>query len=184
MLCPKILPFVLMGMVFLCVCNPAPNATGSPASAGDFCLADNEVSGWAKNPDDIAVCPASPGEDLFHVMNGGAGLYIENGMVEFVFYKLKRGMTKEISFLVMDFGSTQNARAMYDLGFSEVDDPLVIENHSANAIVDEEAGGAVYVVHAHFGRFYAKIEFLEGMESRHEAITTADIFLTVLKGKQ
>lgn len=158
------------------------NDTIIKTNVSDLCLAENEITGWVKNPDYAATCTALPKDELWNIINGGAGYYIDQGLVEFVFYYLMRDGTKTLELRIMDFGTEAAALAMFNMANAEVDDPLVIPTHPVGAIIDIEGGGTVHKSIAYFGNIYAELIF-SGLADNTEAQTTVGLFLTVLKAK-
>ena len=143
----------------------------------------DEVSGWNEEPDGFREFHSL--EHLAAIMNGGAEMYYQRGVVEgFVQYMSKSGTEYAVESRIMDFAGTENAENMYLFRRENASTVDSAGNFSQNdAFIDPDASLTGCCGYAHFGKYYIEV-FLSGFSSnKTEACSNASSFIEVFKMK-
>lgn len=159
-------------------CELIKQEDGGSGGIGDFRLSG--ISGWTENKESGYVEYSSG--TLFDLINGGADQYNDEGLVEGIQQKMTSSSgDKSYSAFVMDFGTADNATAMFEKMKLNEADPLAIGNY-----IESVAFGSRHLsginAYAHFGKYYFEIT-LSGYSDESLAISEAEAFLEVYEQK-
>ena len=95
---------------------------------------DNEISGWKRSE---KLLGASNEEELYEILNGGAGLYLQHGFHSFVGQSYKGPKGVELEVYIFDQGTPKNAQGLYENPFNKPSRSKEIADLGEKARVDE-----------------------------------------------
>jgi hypothetical protein len=159
-------------------CEFIKQEEGGSGGIGDFRLSG--ITGWTEN-EQSGYAAFSSGT-LFDLINGGADQYNDEGLVEGIQQKMTHSSgDKAYSAFVMDFGTAENATAMFEKMKLNEADPLTIGNY-----IESVAFGSRHLsginAYAHFGKYYVEIS-LSGYADESLATKEAEAFVEVYEQK-
>jgi hypothetical protein len=135
----------------------------------------NEIQGWSEASAE-GYMELDPSTLRTSLVNGGADIYNNNGMVEAMQQVLESADGNRLTACIMDFASAHNATDMYDIKYAEeVAAPLGITGYPDDRAIAKSLLGGAWIF-AHFDRFYIEIE-LQGYTQQGDALDAARLFL-------
>jgi hypothetical protein len=126
---------------------------------------DDEISGWKRSE---KLLKASKDEELYRILNGGAGLYIGHGFRSFVLQSYKGPEGWELEVYVFDQGAPPNAEDLYADPFNQPGRGKEISGLGKKARIDEASlfsYGVEFVREGFFVRVIAQKKTQEGLET-------------------
>jgi hypothetical protein len=137
-----------------------------------------EIPGWVDKPDKFVTFR----EDyLFDLINGGADLYREEGLVDGLFQVLDFKSNYTVDIFVFNFGTTQNALAMVAKKISTFSSKIPVPGFSETiAMGDKNLGGAIF--YGQFDKFNVEIS-LSGYADPEKLKSDAALFLKAYQTK-
>ena len=149
----------------------------APLEPADFRIV-NEFSGWAENSGDDGYF-AFDATTLYQAINGGDLPYVSNGLVKGIRQKMTGDNSRYLDAFVMDFGTADDALAMYDALKSST--PLTVGSYPTTVVSGSGFLGGVKAL-AHFDRFYFEAS-VSGYSEQAQALSDAALFLQWYESK-
>jgi hypothetical protein len=169
---------------FCTLCSPVSKpAAETPAAIplDSMIFTNAEISPW-KN-DTVAYFQ---GTALYNGIDGGAGQYLDQGLIETAIQSLNDASPSNDSLnckaYIMDFGTSANAGNMFDTVMSKAVDKKAFTSFPVSVAGLDDSPLVGIIAYAHFGRFFFQLD-LEGYSDKTKAIDDAEKFLTILKSK-
>lgn len=167
------------------VCSPASQLTVKAPSTtpiDSMIFASAEISPW--KADSVAYYQ---GTALYNGIDGGAGQYLDQGLIETAIQTLVNNASPSNDSLnckayIMDFGTSANATNMFDTVMSKAVDKKTFTSFPSTIAGFDDSPLVGIIAYAHFDRFFFQMD-LEGYSDKTKAINDADKFLTILKSK-
>ena len=144
----------------------------------------NEVPGWSEDANSYIEFKTYA--ELYSLIDGGADIYIDNGLIEGIYQSMTgisgHSDTFYVAIYAEDFGTASNAETIYNVIVDrEMADTIHIDGYSETIAVGSAAlgGGGVY---AHFGKFYFWLNFT-GYSNSEDIAEDAAKFLDIYQSK-
>jgi hypothetical protein len=150
-------------------------------SLSDLCFSSGTITGWNTAADNS--CQMNGTVELYNDIDGGAPTYIDHGFIQYIKQDLSGSAGKTASVRVMDFGTADKAKVMYEdiLTSTKINDELPAPGYDRTVAVMSAAIGT-FSVYAHFDRFYFELIFSE-MDGTADANNNAGQFLKTYQAK-
>jgi hypothetical protein len=167
----------------LLIACPSSNSPEPAVPLASMIFTDAEISPWKQE----SVAYYQDSAALFNGIDGGAGQYLDKGLIETAKQVLVKGSSLSNDSLncearIMDFGTSANATTMFNTMMSNAVDKKAFAsfpNSVAGLDYQPLTGIGAY---AHFGRFFFQLD-LQGYNDKTKVIDDAERFLTILKSK-
>ena len=145
---------IVIGILALPAFNAASFAV--KAVSVDKFRIHNQITGWTE---DKGSYQSFGPKELFDLLDGGAPEYIDNGMKEGFFQRLKGPDSATIELYAEDFGSDKNAKKMVAVKQSNSSDaPAAAVSDSSTFILREVIGG--FWACGSAGRYYFELTLM------------------------
>lgn len=146
----------------------------------DLCLESDEVTGWNIVGKD---CKVFAKEDLYGHIDGGDGLYLENGLTEYLLYNMADSLKSRVEIFACNMATSKNSSTLFNLAKDDLTDSLNLENYEdSTAIIGIFGIGTVYELHAKLGCYYFKLTF-QNIENSSKAVEVSETFLNAFQTK-
>jgi len=143
-------------------------------------LSPSDISGWKTPPGESYKILV--GDEWYGYIDGGAPVYLNNGMIEGGVQKIHGASLQSAEIWVMDFGTAQNAEKMFADEKAQISDARTLPSFDAGVAVFDNGASDGGTAHAHFSNFYFQIA-LSGFNDKLQAVQSADLFLRVYQAK-
>ena len=178
---------VIICMLALPLCDSGTDPPQDDAiKAADLRLV-NEVPGWSEDANSYIEFKTYA--ELYSLIDGGADIHIDNGLVEGIFQSMigisSRSDTFYAEVYAEDFGTAANAQSIYNaIVANDMVDTIHIDGYDKSVAIGSTAlgGGGVY---AHFGKFYFWLNFTGYSNSddiAEDAVKYLDIYQSKIGG--
>ena len=165
--------------------------TGSGQSDPDsfgkkFKVADNEIAGWTLQ----TVDPSQPSVPTFKVytaatlkdrIDGGDEIYLQKGMRLAMFQEMVGANDTTCQIVAMDFGTSDQANAEYNVQLSTTEADVAIPGYDASTAMGYSTLTGVTLV-GHVKAFYFEVE-IDGISDQTAAAQAAASFFKALATK-
>ncbi len=142
---------------------------------------DNEVSGWALGGRGYIPFNSS---NMFGLVNGGADIYINGGLLEGFEQNMDRaGTAFTFRMWIMDFGTAEKATEMYNSRKDEFTTREAAGSLSEDVAFIDASGLYGRDGYAHFGKYVIQIAFSGYSGKLNQAKDDAIGFLEAIKAK-
>jgi hypothetical protein len=145
----------------------AASCTAKAVSMEKFRIS-KQIYGWVEEKKSYRSF--GPGE-LYDLIDGDAPKYIDNGLKEGMFQRLRRPDSATIEFFAEDFGSEENARKMFAAKRSDIAGSLPAEPPDSSTVFIQEVIGGLWACGT-TGRYYFELN-ITGIKDTSKA--TAEI---------
>lgn len=115
-------------------------------------------------------------QTMFDLINGGAELYIMQGMVDGIFHKMNGKDTQLYDALFMNFGNEDNALQMFEMRVGDLVEPVQIPGYPLSMAAARTLKGSA-IVYVQFKAIYGELNFT-GFADSESAIKTSAQFLS------
>ncbi len=132
----------------------------------------NQISGW--NEVEETYKRFEP-RGLYAIIDGGADVYIENGLVSGTYQSLKKGKGNQCDIFVEDYGTPQKTLNIFTIKTESVSESLSLEVSNKKKIRIEEFLGGIQIFF-HSKKYYFEIS-LSGFDSQELALKSAEEFI-------
>jgi hypothetical protein len=153
---------LVFGMALTALGGEGP---GNFPESGRLLPGDDEISGWKRSE---KLVRASKDEELYKIINGGAGLYISHGFRSLAGQSYQGLQGWELEVYVFDQGSSQNAENLYADPFNQPGKGKEIAGLGEKARIDESSlfsYGVEFFRKGFFVRVIAQNKTQEGLET-------------------
>jgi hypothetical protein len=140
----------------------------------------NDIAGWIERQDSYIFYDV---DGLYGLINGATETHAENGLIEGICQILEDSSNKRVNVFSEDFGTTENASAMFEQIRSEVaqqNNYEITGYDTMTAFARMHLTGVV--AYAHFDRFFFWLTFT-GYDEPEIALNDALIFINLLSEK-
>ena len=171
---------VLSALLFVCKFG---TEEGNTRTVKSLQVKAEDVSQWTEDQDGFKEF--SNLAMLTVIMNGGADLYYNQGVIEgFIQYMSKTGTDYKIQSRVMDFGTAPKAVEMYDYIIQDVGTKQGVGSYGLEvALVDPDGALTGCKAYAHFGQYFIELALTDYGSKKTEATNNAVSFIEVFKTK-
>ncbi len=168
-------------VLLIAACLNSNNPSKTVSYVKDLRLSDSAVAGWKQGFKEYKIFD---GQILMDDMiDGGAGPYIDEGLIEGIQQILHFDTLYECKLWIMDYGSPAKAQSMLNRIEIEFNGDMTLRIAGFDSTIargSENVGGCVTV--AQFDRFYLQLQ-MSGYTDVSPALRDAKTFLTVIKNK-
>lgn len=172
---------LIAGLVYI-GCKFGTDDEGSAVSVKSLQIKD-EVSQWVEKSDGFK--PFTSLQGLTAIMNGGADEYYNRGAIEgFIQEMVKSGTEYSMQSRIMDFGSSDNAKAFFSYKKEEASTVETAGNYAqSDAFIDPDASLTGCKGYAQFGQYFIELAFSGYGSNKSEATNNATSFIEVFDDK-
>ncbi len=179
-LTPKgVLISVVVAIPFMLFCSPLRPATNS-LTVNKLIFVDSEIAPWKQ--DTVYFIKDSL---LYNYYDGGAGTYISQGLVETAWQDLSKDSSMDTltcRALIMDFGTSANATAMFDTMAVAIPQVETFSSFPESVAVMNYAPLVGNTTYAHFGEFFLQLDLL-GYGDKSLSVSDAETFVKIVQLK-
>jgi hypothetical protein len=164
-----------------CGSSKTSNTLDPTGFGNKYKFADNEMSGWKQDP---AADPlwTGAGTDLHNKIDGGEATYLSKGCLLAMYQNLVGPDPQGCEVVAMDFGTADNATAMFTYQQQQTSASIQIPQFDATAAIAYPVMSGI-TVYAHIKATYFELQLIGYGSDQTSAAQMATQFLNVLKAK-
>jgi len=168
----KRVEIITVFLTILILVSTSYSADKNGFSPSRFQITDKKIRGWVA--DENGYKEFGP-EELFDIINGGAEIYVNQGLQKGIYQRLIKGNKYQCEIFVEDYGSSKNAKNVFVTTTETASDPPKLNAGNSDRIKIKEFIGGI-LIYLHRKNYYFEIS-VSGFDTFENAITNVEPFI-------